>query len=258
MKRLWIYALALALAVPALAADKTGRDIVDDMVSGISQGNMLTQLDMVLIGKGGEKRLRSLRSRMKEVNDQGRSVVTFEAPEEVKGTKFLVIENKGRDDDQFLYLPALKKVRRIASSQRSGSFMGTDFSYYDLETHDVDEGDHTRLPDETIDGHVCYVVETVPKASAGSEYSKVRYWVRQDNKVVVKADIYDKNGAQVKALVADKMEQYKPGKWMPLHLKMTNVQKGTSTEITITKYKFDADISDDYFTERFLADDSQL
>ncbi len=248
----------LLTASAAFAQDKTGSQIVDEMVSGISQGNMQMQLTMKIVSKSGQARERVLRSRMKEENGLGKSIITFEAPEDVKGTKFLLIENKGRDDDQLLYLPALKKVRRIAGSQRSQSFMGTDFTHSDLETHDVSEGEHVRLADEKLNGADCYVAETTPKPSVNSEYSKVKYWVRKDNMVVVKADFFDKSGAQVKTLVTDQLEEYKPGKWMPKYLKMSNVQKGTSTEILITKYQFDAKIADDFFTERFLQDESQF
>ncbi len=259
MRRIALAMVVVFLAAPiALAQDKTGAQVVDEMVSGISQGNLLMQLTMKIVSKSGQTRERALRSRMKEDNGLGKSIITFESPEDVKGTKFLLVENKGRDDDQLLYLPALKKVRRVAGSQRSQSFMGTDFTYSDLETHDATEGEHARLADEKVNGADCYVVETTPKPSVNSEYSKVKYWVRKDNMVVVKADFFDKSGAQVKALVTDQLDEYKPGKWMPKYLKMSNLQKGTSTEIFITKYQFDAKIADDFFTERFLQDESQF
>ncbi|MBZ0273918.1 outer membrane lipoprotein-sorting protein [bacterium] len=249
---------AAVFALPSHADERKASEIVDDMVSSFNQENMLLQLDMTLTNAKGQTRERKLRSRVKMEDKLGRTVISFEAPADVAGTKFLVVENKGRDDDQLLYLPALKRVRRIASSQKSSSFMGTDFSYYDLSPHDSEEGTHERLPDETVDGAAHYVVETAPKASTGSEYSKIKYWVRQDNKVVTKAEFSDKDGKLLKTMTVAGLEEYKPGLWIARRFEMKNVQKGTSTTVAITKYMADAKIADDYFTERFLKDESQL
>ncbi|MCB9488180.1 MAG: outer membrane lipoprotein-sorting protein [Deltaproteobacteria bacterium] len=251
--------LAAVLALPASAEELTGEQIVDKMAAGLDQTNMMAELKMVLVSSSGQKRERTLRSRAKESGDLSKTVITFEEPADVRGTKFLVIENEGRDDDQMLYLPALKKTRRIASSQRSGSFMGSDFSYADLSTRDSDEGKHTRLADEAIDGVEFYVVETVP-TDADSEYSRVKYWVRKDNFVVTKGEFYEKGASDklLKIMTGDKFEEYKPGKWMAREITMKNVQKGTATEVQVVKYKVDAAVDDDYFTERFLKDESQL
>ncbi|MCZ7582795.1 MAG: outer membrane lipoprotein-sorting protein [Deltaproteobacteria bacterium] len=249
---------AFWLASASFAEEKTARQIIDEMVAGLDQEDMLMQIKMVLKSKSGQTRERMLRSRMQGETGKGRSVITFEEPADVKGTKFLIIENEGRDDDQLLYLPALKKVRRIAGSQRSGSFMGTDFSYYDLSSHEVDDGTHTRQGDETLGGVDCYVVVTVPKDSEESNYSKVKYWVRKDNMVVGKAEFYDLDGKLLKTMETATYEKYKGDLWLARHLEMRNEQKGTATAIDIMKYKADASIPDDYFSERFLKDESQL
>jgi outer membrane lipoprotein-sorting protein len=257
-RALFILALFCFLVAPAWSEELTAKQIVDKMAKGFDQKDMMVQIKMSLVDGKGTKRERLMRSRMKEVDGLSKSVISFEEPADVRGTKFLVLENKGRDDDQSIYLPALKRVRRISSSQRSESFMGTDFSYYDLSTHNSEEGDHKKLPDETMSGTSCYVIETVPKASSNSEYSKVKYWVRKDNMIAIKGEFYDKSGKLMKTMTSANLEQYKPGKWLARNLTMTNSSKGTSTVIDITKYALDAALADDFFTERFLKDESQF
>ncbi len=259
MRRFLVTALLVAFLAPtALAKEMTAEDIIDKMVAGIDMENMVMKLEMVLTNKKGQTRKRLLNNRTIQVNGLTRSFVSFIEPADVRGTKFLVLENKGRDDDQLLYLPALKKVRRIASSQRSGSFMGTDFSYYDLTSHDVADGTHKRLEDQKLDGIDCYVAESIPKDPGESKYSKLNYWVRKDNMVVAKAEFFDLKGKLLKVLVTKDHETYEKDRWLARKLIMKNVQKGTSTLIHIAKYQFGVKLNKDYFSERFLKDESQL
>ncbi len=251
-------ALAAVLALPVAGAEKTAKEIIDQMSSGFQNENMMMQFKMTLVDKSGQKRERTLRSRMREANDLAQSEITFEEPADVKGVKFLVLENKGRDDDQLIYLPANKRVRRITSSQRSTSFMGTDFSYNDLSTHESDKGKHSRLADEKLAGADCYVIESVPAKPEDYDYSRMRFWVRKDSMVVAKAEFYDMAKKLQKVMKTATFEEYKKGKWLAKMIKMDDVQKGTSTVIDVLKYKADAAIDDKYFTERFLKDESEM
>jgi Outer membrane lipoprotein-sorting protein len=250
--------ITLFFAASATAEDLTAAQIIDKMESGFQNENMLMQFKMTIHSKSGQARERKLRARMKKENNLSRSVISFEEPADVRAVKFLVIENKDRDDDQMLYLSSIKRVRRIASSQRSGSFMGTDFSYNDLTSHDPDEGKHERLADETLDGKDCYVVESIPNDPEDYGYGKAVWWVQKGNLVAQKADLYDKSLKLQKEMSASNLDEYKPGKWLAKKIIMKNVQKGTWTQIDILKHKSDADIGDDYFTERFLKDESKL
>ena len=252
------FLLGALFAPPAFSKEMTAEEIIDEMESGFQNENMLMQFKMTIYSKSGQTRERTLRARMKKENGLSRSVITFEEPADVRAVKFLVIENKDRDDDQMLYLSSIKRVRRIASSQRSGSFMGTDFSYNDLSSHDPDKGKHKLLPAETVDGKECYVVESIPNDPEDYGYGRAVWWVRKDNLVALKADLYDKSLALQKKMSASNLEEYKPGKWLAKKIEMKNVQKGTHTLIDIVKYKADANIPDDYFTERFLKDEANL
>ncbi len=253
-----VIAAALIFAGSSFAGEMTAEQIIDKMESGFQNENMLMQFKMTIYSKSGQTRERKLRARMKKENNLSRSVISFEEPADVRAVKFLVIENKDRDDDQMLYLSSIKRIRRISSSQRSGSFMGTDFSFNDLSSHDADKGKHKRLDDENIDGKPCYVVESIPNDPDDYGYSKAIWWVRKDSLVALKADLYDQSLKLQKKMSASDLEEYKPGKWIAKKILMENVQKSTKTEIDILKYKADADVPDDYFTERFLKDEANL
>jgi outer membrane lipoprotein-sorting protein len=259
-KRVILFALLLALAVTfamASAEEMTGKQIVEKMRDRATSTSGVMQVKMTIADKHGDKRVRTIISRMKDYPSGGKSVVTFVKPDDVKGTKFLIAEKEG-DDDQFLYMPALKKVRRISSKQKSGSFMGTDFSYSDLQAYDPDKGVHKRLPDETVNGQACYKVETTPKEADDFEYSKIIYYVRQDNDVPVKGEFYDKRGDLLKVMTVEKLEKNESGDWVVRDSLMKNVQKDHSTRMEILQSKTNAKIDDDYFTERFLTDETKL
>jgi len=211
----------------------------------------------LLVDADGTKRERQLRTRTKKVNGLNRIVTTFLSPPDVRGVKFLVIEKKNEDDDQLHYLPALKRVRRITSSSKSDSFMGSTFSYADPQSHDPEKGNHERLKDMVLAGQDCYVVKTIPKNPADYEYSRLVYWVRKDNFMPVRGEFYDKDGKLLKVLEVLKLEKKPDGTWMTTLTKMSNVQKRNVTVLEIMNYQVDVAIEDFYFTERFLKDESQ-
>jgi outer membrane lipoprotein-sorting protein len=255
--RLMIATLILGLLGGlALAAELDGKGIVDKMADQTMSQSGVTDAKMIIIDKNGNQRIREMRMRTKEKNGLRNVVTTFLAPPDVRGTKFLVIEKKDSDDDQRIYLPALKRARKITSSNKGGSFMGSTFSYADLQSHDADQGTHTRLPDAEIDGHAVYVVETVPNAADDEIYSKLVYWVRQDNFLPIKGEFYDKKGKLWKRLEVSEVEQRSDGTWIAKKTKMADVQKGTATILELGDYEIGSKIDDAYFTERFLTDET--
>ena len=252
-----IYALLSAAGI-SVAQELTGKQIVEKMRDRGASDSIIMQVRMTITDRRGDNRVRSIISRMKDSKTGGKTVVTFVKPDDVKGTKFLVIENKTGDDNQFLFMPALGKVRRISSKQKSGKFMGTDFSYSDLQSHDPDKGTHTRLDDENLDGNDCYKVQTVPNNPDDYEYSKMIYWVRKDNDIPIKGEFYEDSGELLKVLTITKIEKNKDGQWVIKDSFMKNVQKGTSTRMEVIQYQTDIKLGDDFFTERFLKDESKL
>jgi len=250
--------LAIFMAHSVLAADMTGEEIVKKMGNINFSEDAILKVKMTLIDKTGKTRERALLMRGKKEKDGlAKSVITFLAPADVKGVKFLIIQVKDKDDIQKLYLPALKRIRQISSNQKSDSFMGTDFTYNDMQSRKAEDGVHTRLADESMDGVDCYKVQTIPKPDVQVDYSKLIYWVRKDNMMPVKAMFWDKEGKLLKEMTIRNHERADDGNWIARYSKMTNMQTGHATELQIVEYKVNAGVDESYFTEQFLLDEAK-
>lgn len=247
--------LLLSGAAPGGAAtspELSARDVLETARDKQFPKNAVTDLTMTLINKRGHERVRKLNTMRKDYGDgESKSVAYFLSPADVKGTAFLVWEHEGKPNDVFIYLPALKKIRRIASEQKHQSFMGSDFSYADMENRDVDEADHRFLPDEEINGKAHWVIESIPHADSDSEYGKLVTWVRKEDDVPDKVDFYDKKGKLYKV-----MKVLRTGpvgeEILPLDFTMENVQKQHKTEIVLDKIELNQDIPDRVFTHRAI------
>jgi hypothetical protein len=243
-------ASVLLFSPAAWAVD--GAEIMTKVHDRENGKSSIVESKMILISEKGQTKERSVQAVRKEYGDLSKSMIRFLSPADVKGTGFLIWENADRDDDQFLYLPALKQdPRRIASSEKNSRFMGTEFTYEDLENRKVSADDHKLLREEKIDGKQVYVVESIPKKGSDSQYGKLISWVRGDIWIPVKIEFYDKDGALLKVLTVKKLEQIQ-GIWTVMESRMDNVQDKKKTDLILLKVQYNVDIPDDYFTERYL------
>ena len=192
-------------------------------------------------------------------DDLTKTVMSFIAPASIKNTRYLQIQNKNRDDDKWIYLPGLGRVRRIASSQGDQSFVGSDFSYDDLETREVDEDTHKLLREEKLGKYDCYVVESVPKTDW--DYSKRIVWITKDTFVPVKAELYSKKTGKLQKVLTVKQNLKKVnGIWTIFETTMKDVEKNHTTKLYIMKNKkngkyfleYNKKISPKRFTQAFL------
>jgi hypothetical protein len=250
--------LAFAAAQPALAA-MSAREImqaVDDRDDG---DNRVADMKMVLIDKNGDTRTREIRSYDKEKGEDKQRIMFFLSPADVKDTAFLTYDYDAyeADDDQWLYLPALRKSKRIASSDKSGSFMGSDFSYADMTRKNLDAYDFTILKEEELRGNKVWLIESVPKTKKEIEetgYSKSVAFVRQDNFVVVRAVHWVKEGGRLKYLDVTGLEPI-DGVWTILEMTMTT-KKGNATlhktELSFSNVHYDQPLDEQMFTLRRL------
>jgi hypothetical protein len=246
---------AFLLALPAVSFALSGTEIMTKVHNRENGKSSIVESTMTLINDKGQTKDRAVRAVRKEYGDLSKSMIRFLSPVDVKGTAFLIWENANRDDDQFIYLPALKQdPRRIASSEKSSRFVGTEFTYEDLENRKVEKDDHKLLREEKLDGKQVYVVESTPKKSSDSQYKKLISWVRPDIWIPVKIEFYDENGALLKVLTVKKVEQVQ-GIWTTMDSIMDNVQDKKKTQLIINKVQYNADIPDEYFTERYLKRD---
>jgi hypothetical protein len=181
-----------------------------------------------------------------------RSIIVFQEPASVRGTRFLTIEQQGRDNDQWIFLPSLGRVRRIAASEGSGSFVGTDFSYDDIASMDrkVDLDDHKILREERFQDSDCYVIESTPK-NTNYQYSKMIQWIDKHSFVLYKVELYDRRGTQVKLLEVLEFREVQ-GRLAPFVTKMSTLASGTSTSLNVVNLRYDASIPEGVFTTNDL------
>lgn len=198
---------------------------------------------MILIDKNGNQRVRQLKSYRKNYGKDTRSIIFFQSPADVRGTSFLLYDwdNSDRDDDNWLYLPALRKVKRIASSNKSGAFMGSDFTYSDLSGMKINNWDFKfRKKSEPVDGHDTWVITGKPKKSKKSKvlketgYIKSQIWVRKDNFMVVKGKYWVKKGKKIKYFTAKDIKKVN-GIWTAYKLQMITTKKGRKEHATVIK-----------------------
>ncbi len=237
--------------------DLTGREIMQkaDEENDTDDSTYLLTME---IRRGNSKRVRKMKMWMKS-DEQGneRSLIRFIWPAQVKGTGFLTIEHSDRDDDQWLYLPALKKVRRIASSKKGGSFMGSDFAYADMGGGSIDDYTYKLVGSEVIDGNDCYVVEETPateKIKKDEGYSKKITWIRKDIFYRAQVKYYDKHGNYLKIMkLSDFRKIEEADVWLATYIITTNEQKkGNETAVTYDEIEVNTGIPDDFFTQRYL------
>lgn len=243
--------LVLVLVVPpAAAAALSGRDVIVKAKDARECGKDTTSAyRMVLASKRGDEVIRTIVTYWKKYGDQSKSVVFFREPEDVAGTGLLVWSAKGRDDDQWLYLPDLGRVRQINASARGDSFMGTDFTYDDLGDIDVDQRAHQLLGEEEMEGQPTYRIESVPKNP--TTYSKVITWVSRETFLPVRIDYFDPAGALLKTGTFRDVRKVKDVP-QPFAIEMQNVQTGHRTQLSLLEIDCDRGLDDDVFTERQL------
>jgi hypothetical protein len=207
---------------------------------------------MVLRNRHGEESRREIRSKVLETKDDGdKSLIVFDEPKDVAGTALLTYTHKTGDDDRWLYLPALKRVKRIASSNKSGPFMGSEFAYEDLGSQEVEKYTYRYLRDETLDGQEVFVFERYPK-DAESGYTRNVIWMDKAEYRPLKIEFYDRKKSLLKTLTFAEYAQYLGKYWRPGKLDMVNHQTGKSTTLLFKDYKFRNGFRDRDFDQNSL------
>ena len=230
--------------VSAQDAGRRGREIMIMADNRLEPESEISKMKMLLTDSRGKTRERELKMLSLKMGETDYSMIFFLSPADVNGVGLLSIEEKGKDSDQWLYMPALKKTRRIASSSKDENFMGTEFSYEDLEGRDPDDDTHTFLREETLAGKKCWVVESVPRKESG--YSKRIIWVEQESLLFIRVDFYNKSNSVSKRLISDirKDGPY----WTAYEMVMTDLEKNRSTKLTIVGIDYDSGLSTNNFT----------
>jgi hypothetical protein len=249
----------LLSGAPSPAYALTPLEIMEKNFVSTKYQDSVSQTTMTLTNKEGKQRVRKTfgTSKLEANGIDNMRMTRFLEPADVKGTVSLLVEHSEKDDDIWIYLPSTKKVRRLISSNKKDSFVGTDFSYGDVIGHKPKEWNHTLLKEEDADGKPCYVIESTPKDDKikfDTGYSRRVNWIQKDIFVTAKGVIYDESGEVLKHLkyskyqIADAAKQ----RFQPFLLEAKNVQTEHATEIRIDESKANVGVKDDYFTTRYM------
>jgi outer membrane lipoprotein-sorting protein len=251
MKKSGLIALVGLLSVFIVSAQDAA-SIMDLARQRIQTQTISTRARMVTAARSGSNTEQILEQYSKDGPRGARTVVVFQSPANVAGTRFLTMDNETGGSDNWIYLPALGKVRRIAASESGGSFMGTDFSYDDISfmSRDTDRDNHSVLREENLNGRACYVIQSLPR-DTDAPYSRTLTWVDKSSSLIYKSEFYDRRGSLLKIM---EMSDYREvqGQLTPMQTKISTVAAGTSTTIFIDVIRYNSPIPESVFTTAFL------
>ncbi len=257
MKRL-LLTLTIFLAVLPLAKADTPEDKGLAIVREADRRDtgfrdLTADLLMVLKNRHGQESKRKIRIRMLEVEGDGeKSLSIFDSPRDVKGTAFLTFTHKVGDDDRWLYLPALKRVKRISSRNKTGSFMGSEFAYEDFASQEIEKYTYKWIRDEVYEGQKCFVVEYYPVDKKNSGYTRQVTWIDKSEYRPWKVAYYDRKGSLLKTLTIRGYEKHLDKYWRASAMNMVNHQNGKSTRLIWSNYKFRVGLKDRDFSKNSL------
>lgn len=242
-------ALALLTALIGAAWSQTAQEIIDRMRDQNTQPSMQARIAALIEESGRAPSERLIDQYSVTENGLTKAVVVFQSPASVRNTRFLMVENTGRDEDRWIFLPSLNRVRRLAASEGNSSFIG-EITYDDLSVGGGDRT-HTLLREETLGGEACWVIESRPVTPGEGTYSRSVTWVIKDKYLPLRVEMYDRQNRLLKTAEALEIKQQQ-NVWSIMKLKMSNVQNGNATTLTFQILEYGRSIPAGVFTTRFL------
>lgn len=252
LKPIFVAAIAslslLSHAQPLTAEAVIGKELSSYYMAG---KDFTARISMRLVNAQGSRRERTLNLWRLNLGSEGdqRYLISFESPADVRGMAFLVWKHSRKEDERWLYFPALKSVKRIAADDKRSSFVGSDFTYEDISGREVDDERHVLLRRETLGDRPAYVIESRPKERA--TYAKRVSWIDSERWLPLKEEYYDAQDAAQRAFKAEQVENV-AGNWTVVARSMTNLQTGHRTEVVFTAMRYDGGLGEDLFRERSL------
>ena len=252
--------LSLSLAFNALTASAATNEAAERGLAIAQEadrrdsgwGDATAEMQMILISPNGQQSVREVRLKFLEVAGDGdKSLTIFDSPKDVQGTAFLSFSHALVPDEQWLYLPALKRVKRIASANKSGPFMGSEFAFEDLSSNEVAKYTYEYLRDEILDGQDCFVVRGFP-VYEHSGYKHRDVWIDKQHYRTLKIDFYDRKGALLKTLTQRNHQLYLDKYWRAAQFSMVNHQTHKTTDLHWKNYQFQAGLTDADFNRNSL------
>jgi len=239
------------LSTQLFAQGLTGKQIVETAYNRPTGEDQLSDLTMELINKSGDNRVREIKQFTKDFGDVEKSIMFFLSPADVKNTSFMNWSyDSDQSDDQWIYLPAIKKTKRISSDSKSDYFMGSDFTYDDLGDRKIDDDIHKLIKEENINGHDCYVVESISK-DEDYMYSKTITWIIKENFIGYKKEFYDEDGELLKILSIKEFKNIS-GILVITNSVMHNIRSDHKTIMKLSNIEINSGIQTTMFTERMM------
>ncbi|MCQ9207633.1 MAG: outer membrane lipoprotein-sorting protein [Omnitrophica bacterium] len=247
----------LCAIVPVFNADAltplTGDEIAQMVYNRDDGEDSYSKIEMILIDKNGNERVRSLITHTKDYGELRKNFVRFFSPADIEETGFLSWENEAGDDTQYLYLPDLGRSRRIVSSQKDLRFVNTDFTYEDMQRRRPEKDSHKLLKEEKWHGYSCYVVEYTPKEKKSSQYAKTVQWIEKESLIPVKVEFYNKKGKIFKELKVAKLEKVN-GIWTSMDMLMDDFSEKHKTRMRVLEVLYNRGMDDEVFTLQNMED----
>lgn len=228
------------------AQEFSGREIMTLVYDRADGEDRTATITMTLVNRRGSQRVRTVQSFSKDYGPDRKSVMVFQEPADVRGTAYLAwdYEDAGREDDKWLYIPSIRKARRISGASRNEYFMGTDFTYDDMGRRAVDEDTHTLLGEETVLEHPCWKIESIP-VDKDDLYTRKVFWVSQRAHLVMQGEYYDRDGLIKTYKALDVREQ--DGFWTLMRSEMDNVSREHKTVMESAEVRYDSGLEDSLF-----------
>ncbi len=247
--------LLIILALPVHGYALSPQEIVKNSQQAFfyQGGDFKARVLMKLITKGGKERIREMTMLRKNYGASGgeqKYFMYFFKPADVRKMTFMVYKYPGRNDDRWLFIPAINMTKRIAARDKTSSFVGSDFTYEDISGRDIEDDTHSLEKEEKLNGKEVYVIKSIPKAGDVNYRYKLS-WIDKEHFLPLKEEYYDLKGELMKVFTADKIEKIKG---LPTAVKRTmkNIQSGHRTEVAFLKIDYNVGIEDSLFSERFL------
>ena len=250
--------VSVLASAPALSGQEptTGRAVMELYDAQDRTRDTQVTMEMTLVDSRGRERHRSLTLQSRTDEGLRKQLIRFLEPGDVEGTAFLTVEKAEGGDDAWLYLPALRRVRRIAGTDKRDRFVGTHFTYEDLDREDLERHAYELVGEEVLDGVATWVVRAEPSDPALREesgYGRRELWISQEHHVLVQAKLYDREGAYVRRLRAEDVRPVpQTDRWRAYRITMEDVREGGRTILRMTQYSIDRGVPEDLFTERYL------
>jgi len=243
---------AICLLAPVGLYAQSADTIMTSAKNRVTSNTVSSRSRMVITARDGSTTERLIDQYSKDGANGARTVIVFQRPANVAGTRFLTMDNASGGSDQWIFLPSLGRVRRIASSESGGNFMGTDFSYDDISSmdRDVSLDTHSILREETLNGRLCYVIQSIPRNTA-YQYSRTLTWIDKENYQIYKAEMYNRRNEITKIMEMSDFRNVQ-GRMTPMQTRISTVAAGTSTTIFMEILRYDEPIPESVFTTAYL------